>query len=499
MKKQEVNIVWFKRDLRLEDHAPLQQAIAEGYPLLLLYFLEPSLLTHPDYAPRHHRFAWQSATALQRACRAHGLELHLLYAEVAPTLQLLRQHFRLRQVFAHQETGVEQTFRRDQQVQAFCREHRIGFREWQQDGVERGLQHRRGWAGRWEAAMQAPLARPNLGAAHTAQWPKPITKPAPPDWLAGPEPGFQPSGRAYAQRYLDSFLQSRSRHYGQRLSKPGPSRYSCSRLSPYLAHGCLSVKEVWQQAQRRLNDPALSWSMSNFQSRLWWRSHYLQKLESEWQLEHRPLNPAMERLNRHRDAHRLQAFTEGCTGYPMVDASMRCLIQTGWLNFRMRAMLATFGTFTLWLDWKAVARVLSRVFLDFEPGIHYPQIQMQAGLTGYHPLRIFNPLAQAEQHDADGAFIKKWVPELQQVPVPLCFAPWRMTPMEQSLYSCIPGRDYPNPVVDYANATAAAKDNYWTVRTSPEAQAHLPAIWERHCLPENIAAYQKSWKQATDG
>lgn len=494
MEQQEVNIVWFKRDLRLEDHAPLQHAVREGLPMLLLYFLEPSLLQHPDYAPRHHRFAWQSAKVLQVACREHGLRLHLLHAEVLPTLASLQQHFRIQQIFAHQETGVEWTFRRDRRVQAFCKAQGIGFQEWAQDGVERGLRNRKGWEGRWEAAMQAPVNTPDLNAAQTAEWPADLKTPSVPEWLnSSQSPDFQPGGRTYAQRYLGSFLATRSRRYGHQLSKPEDSRTSCSRLSPYLAHGCLSVKEVWQQAKRQLNHPETGWSMENFQSRLWWRSHYIQKLEAEWAIEHHPINRAMEQLDRTRNPKKLEVFAKGETGFPMVDASMRCLIANGWLNFRMRAMLATFGTFTLWLDWKAVAQVLSRVFLDFEPGIHYPQIQMQAGLTGYHPLRIFNPMVQAEQHDPEARFIKKWLPELSLVPPPLCFKPWRMTPMEQSLYGCQIGRDYPQPIADYTTSTKAAKDKYWQVRTSSAAQQQLPAIWERHCLPGNIAEYRKSW------
>jgi deoxyribodipyrimidine photo-lyase len=114
---------------------------------------------------------------------------------------------------------------------------------------------------------------------------------------------------------------------------------------------------------------------------------------------------------------------------------------------------------------------------------------MQAGMTGYHPLRIFNPIIQAEKYDDYADFIKKWIPELSQVPKEIVHKPWELTIMEQNFYQCEIGRDYPKPIVNYHEATQKAKDLYWKWRQRADVKNRLPEIWERFSLPEDISNY----------
>ncbi|MEM9984726.1 MAG: FAD-binding domain-containing protein, partial [Bacteroidota bacterium] len=307
-------------------------------------------------------------------------------------------------------------------------------------------------------------------------------------------PRFQPGGESKARRYFASFLEERAENYTRYLSKPHLSRVGCSRLSPYIAYGNLSVREIYQRSQRHRDLKPFGTEFDRFRDRLWWRSHYIQKLESEPQLEFEPLNPGFKALSRPRDERMIRAFAEGKTGFPMIDASIRCLQANGYLNFRMRAMLATFGTFVLRQPFRPIAESLARLFLDYEPGIHFSQIQMQAGLTGYHPLRIFSPIQQGPKHDPEGVFVKTYLPELAEVPTPLIFTPWDMSEMEQQFYCCQLGRDYPAPILDYDLAVKASKSTYWTLRQSQAVQSALPALWRRHCLPENIREYLQNYR-----
>ena len=201
------------------------------------------------------------------------------------------------------------------------------------------------------------------------------------------------------------------------MSSPAAGAVHCSRLSPHLAWGTVSIREALQAAEARLASlapderPAWRGSLASFVGRLHWHCHFIQKLESEPRIEWRTFHPAYEGL-RGTDESRLAAWAEGRTGWPFVDACMRMLRATGWLNFRMRAMVMSVAAYQLWQDWRPTGLELARLFTDYEPGIHWPQAQMQSGTTGINSLRIYNPIKQGLDHDPDGSFIRRWCPEL---------------------------------------------------------------------------------------
>ena len=250
---------------------------------------------------------------------------------------------------------------------------------------------------------------------------------------------------------------------------------------PHLAFGTLSMREVFNAALEReaelaaLHKPNCGrWpsAMRSFTGRLRWHCHFMQKLEDEPRIEFENLHSAYDGLREHSFNRDLfDAWASGMTGYPLVDASMRALTATGWLNFRMRAMLMSFASYHLWLHWREPALHLARLFTDYEPGIHYSQAQMQSGTTGINTVRIYNPLKQSHDQDPDGVFIRRWVPELRDMPLEAIHTPW-IAPSRLN--------GYPMPVVDERTARKQAADRIYGLRRSRAHGPEADAIQEKH-------------------
>jgi deoxyribodipyrimidine photo-lyase len=429
--------------------------------------------------------------------------------EVVELLERLRAHASVKgtklSLWSHEETGNAMTYARDRAVRRWARAQGVEWNERTHNGVVRRLPSRDGWAAAWEGRMRAPIIDvPDPVRGWTYVEPGKIPTASELGLAEDLCPDRQSAGEAEARETLASFLHRRGKHYSREMSSPRTAATACSRLSVPLALGTISMRTVVQAAHARMEElqaareagaPSDGYrvgSVRSFIARLHWHCHFMQKLEDEPRIEHQSFVAAFDGL-RAADptgdrAERLAAWSEGRTGYPLIDACMRSLRASGWINFRMRAMLMSFASYDLWLPWRDSGLVLARLFTDYEPGIHWSQAQMQSGTTGINALRMYSPLKQSLDQDPDGDFIRRWVPELKAVSTVFIHEPWKMNAEAEKAAGCEVGKHYPRPVVDHKEAVRQAREKFSEITRRPEHRSEAQSVLRTHGSRKRTAA-----------
>ena len=476
----DLNIVWFKRDLRISDNKVLCDASARGQ-ILPLYIIEPDLWSQRDMSYRHFKFLEDAINSLKRALRSKNSDLVIKVGNAVDIFSNLKKKFKKITIWSHKETWNGWTYQRDKLVMEWAKGNDVDWIEYKRNGVVRGSHNRDVWSKQWYTEMNMPICGLTASIETTVEPSDPLPSAEDLNLEFDGLVKSQTGSRDEAESLLNEFLNKSGKNYSSQMSSPLTAYDSCSRLSAYIAFGIMSVREVFQALElnkERLKyldkDSRNSWNRSfkSFSSRLRWHCHFIQKLEDQPQIEFNNLHSAYDGVRENEfDYAKFHSWKFGKTGFPMVDACMRSLIATGWLNFRMRAMLISFASYHLWLHWRETSLWLANLFVDYEPGIHYSQVQMQSGTTGINTIRIYNPVKQGYDHDPDGSFVKTWLPELSGISKKYIHTPW--------LSPVLPNK-YLAPIVDELSSRKLAAKAVYEIRGNSDFKKVAKSIYVKH-------------------
>jgi deoxyribodipyrimidine photo-lyase len=466
-------IYWHKRDLRLLDNPALGLSLelcrANDLEFLPIFGLETDLIddlkTAYEFSEFYQYGFVSAAIPLYRNYQHFGIQAQLFHESVLDLLEKVNQQQEIKILISHQEHGTDGTFTRDKAVHEFCKKYNIDWYQVAPSGVIRNLQSRNQrdklvkeyLNGKvlpipsFESIKQTTKVDNQLVLQAFEQIKN----------VASQKYDLQPTSEKAALVNLESFTTSRAIGYRGGISSPNSALESGSRLSQYLAFGTMSLRYVTQYfwAQIKLTDnKKIRAGILAAMQRLHWREHFIQRLETSPNMPDTAIHPDYDKIS--YDNQYLEQYRAGTTGEPLIDACMRCLKQIGFINFRMRAMLVSYGIFGLDIDWREIGKFLATLFYDYEPGIHWSQIQMQAGVTGINTIRVYSPHKQLLDQDPDCIFVKKWIPELSELTTDQI-----QNYLKDSLSELTDGK-YPDPVVEFKAASKVNKAKTYDVRSA---------------------------------
>ena len=460
---------WFRNDLRLHDNAALAAA-ARSDELVALFVLDPTLLERHHVSPPRRRFLAECLASLAANLAHHGSRLIVRVGEPRSEIARLLDETRAdRLTFNRDYTPYAR--RRDAAVRAVAQgrgvvvdEHkdRVVFehdeiRTRSGGGFVVFTPYRNAWLARYREAppkpRRVPALPPPVANLTSAPLPDAATLAAADDATAIPA-----GGESAALRRLDRFLAGPLRDYARDRDRPDLD--ATSRLSPHLRFGTISIRRCVERAlalaaaERGAAAGATKWV-----DELVWREFYAALLAEHPRVLAGAFRREFAAVVWNDDGPGFRAWCEGRTGYPFVDAAMRQLLQTGWMHNRARMVVASFLSKDLLLDWRAGERIFMRHLVDGDPASNNGGWQWAAstGTDAQPYFRIFNPVLQGERFDPEGAYVRRFVPELRDVDRAFIHKPW-LAPQ--------PPRDYPRPIVDHAERRIAAVARYEAARAA---------------------------------
>ena len=456
------DLIIFHRNLRIEDNAALFNAsLNQNYSSVFIF--DEEYWSQTDRSANQLKFALDSLSELENELNKFNVNLYIFEGSLRDFGSYINQNHPNLKLHMNHTTETEYF---SKNLQALKQNFSLNVCEYKDYGIQITNQNRDKWASDWQNYMKTktydiPLTNKNFETMNLPKFSE--FRNHKNDYSSYIQKGGTVSGKGL----LTSFLEKRCKGYSKKMSNPSDAAISCSRLSPHIAFGTLSMRNIYQELEKNINNSKYRWDLYSFKKRLHWHCHFIQKLDTQPSLQYHSMHPDCDTLRTETDNELIEKWITGNTGFPFVDACMLYLQKFGWINFRMRAMLMSFASYNLWQPWQKTSPLLASTFTDYEPGIHICQVQMQSGVTGINLPRIYSVIKQSLDQDPDASWIKEQLPDLRNVDI-------------EKVHNAELGELYKQKIVDIKSSAKKARELIWQIRGNAQFKTKAKAVYQLH-------------------